>query len=68
MALRTVVASLALAASTAACTVQPAVPLAAHVPAPAVVVAPPPPLVVGPVLHRPHPGRGWGHGRRHHHH
>jgi hypothetical protein len=58
----------ALAAPTAACTVQPAFPVAAvRVPSP-VVVAPAPiavvpaaPFVAAPV-YKPHPGRGWKRG------
>ena len=50
----------ALVAPAVACTVQPAVPVAAVRFQPPVVVAPAP-LLVAPA-YKPHPGRGWARG------
>jgi hypothetical protein len=67
MELRKALASCALAALAAGCTVEPAMPLATvHVPPP--VVVGPAPFLVAPAYHKPHPGRGWGHHKHGHRH
>ncbi len=66
MGLAKAVTSCALAALVGGCSVEPAFPVAkVRVPPP--VVVSPTPIVVAPAYHRPHPGRGWGHGKHRHH-
>lgn len=75
MKLRNALAPCALAALVGGCAVHPPGPPIAVLRAPQPVLVAPAPVVVGPApvfvapaYGKPHPGRGWAHGKHKHHH